>query len=408
MGTNPELSAFDFFPATREAALERLHAFTPQMAEIYKAERNTDHGPENRSNISCLSPFHSHRLLMERETIEQVLDKHSMADAEAFIDEVYWRTYFKGWMEHHPAVWAQTKAKVKAEITGLQDAQKDAYHQACAGETGIECFDAWAKELVETGYLHNHARMWFASIWIFTLKLDWALGADFFLRNLLDGDAASNTLSWRWVAGLHTKGKTYAANAANIAEFTSGRFNPEGRLEENPVALVDDWNDNMVALPAPAEVDFEATTLLLLHEDDLGFDSMPILDDIPLVGVGGVTITDGRSPYGASERVKQFTIEAVEDALNRADDRMSCPAVKLASPEGLADHAAEIGATQVVYPYAPIGPVRDRIDAAAEGWRAAGLKVKPILRDSDREAWAHCAGSFAGLKKNIPELLGQS
>jgi deoxyribodipyrimidine photo-lyase len=65
------------------------------------------------------------------------------------------------------------------------------------------------QELVETGYLHNHARMWFASIWIFTLRLPWELGADFFLRHLLDGDAASNTLSWRWVAGLHTKGKHY-------------------------------------------------------------------------------------------------------------------------------------------------------------------------------------------------------
>ena len=61
--------------------------------------------------------------------------------------------------------------------------------------TGIEGFDDWARELVDTGYMHNHARMWFASIWIFTLRLPWALGADFFLRHLLDADAASNTLS---------------------------------------------------------------------------------------------------------------------------------------------------------------------------------------------------------------------
>ena len=71
--------------------------------------------------------------------------------------------------------------------------------------------------------MHNHARLWFASIWIFTLKLPWELGAAFFLEHLHDGDPASNTLSWRWVAGLHTKGKNYVASADNIEKFTDGK-----------------------------------------------------------------------------------------------------------------------------------------------------------------------------------------
>ncbi len=95
-----------------------------------------------------------------------------------------------------------------------------------SGSTGIDCFDHWAQELADTGYLHNHARMWFASIWIFTLELPWQLGADFFLTRLLDADPAANTLSWRWVAGLHTPGKHYLARASNIEKFTLGRFNP--------------------------------------------------------------------------------------------------------------------------------------------------------------------------------------
>ena len=66
--------------------------------------------------------------------------------------------------------------------------------------------------------------MWFASIWIHTLNLPWQLGADFF-KNLLDGDPASNTLSWRWVAGLHTQGKCYLATENNIKKFTNNRFN---------------------------------------------------------------------------------------------------------------------------------------------------------------------------------------
>jgi deoxyribodipyrimidine photo-lyase len=85
--------------------------------------------------------------------------------------------------------------------------------RAVNGQTGLTCFESWVTELVETGYLHNHARMWFASIWILTLGLPWRLGAVFLYRHLLDGDAASNTLGWRWVAGLQTRGKPYPADA---------------------------------------------------------------------------------------------------------------------------------------------------------------------------------------------------
>ena len=71
--------------------------------------------------------------------------------------------------------------------------------------------------------------MWFASIWIFTLKLPWELGADFFMRHLLDGDPASNTLSWRWVGGHpDAAAKTYLARRDNIERFTQGRFAPDG------------------------------------------------------------------------------------------------------------------------------------------------------------------------------------
>ena len=67
------------------------------------------------------------------------------------------------------------------------------------------------KLLKENNYLHNHARMWFASIWVFTLDLPWQLGAEFFMKHLFDGDAAANTLGWRWVAGIQTQGKNYLA-----------------------------------------------------------------------------------------------------------------------------------------------------------------------------------------------------
>lgn len=404
MSVQPELTAFDFFPATRETALERLTAFTPNMGKTYASERNTDYGPEKRFNISLLSPFHAHRLLLESETVEVALEKFSPSEAEAFIQEVYWRTYFKGWLEQHPAVWRRTKDEVREQIADLAGERREGFDRACAGETGIACFDAWAKELVETGYLHNHARMWFASIWIFTLKLPWTLGADFFLRHLLDGDAASNTLSWRWVAGLHTKGKHYVATAANIAECTDGRFNPENQLASDPVALEDDWNEESAPLPVQTPPNRSAKSLLLLHEDDLGFDTLA-LRGIDIAGVVGITVTDDRSPLGTSEKVKQFTIEAMEDTLNRADDKMGCRAFKLPNPESVPEHAAEVGATQIIYPHAPVGPVRDRLDAAADQWASAGLSAVPLLRDWDTRAWPHCGKGFFSLKKKIPELI---
>ena len=128
---------------------------------------------------------------------------------DKFVDEICWRTYWKGWLEHRPAVWHD----YLDDLTYFNDNnENDIYHRAIDGETGLECFDAWVSELKEYGYIHNHARMWFASIWVFTLIFRGNLVLISFYRNLLDADPASNTLSWRWVSGLQTKGKRYIAS----------------------------------------------------------------------------------------------------------------------------------------------------------------------------------------------------
>jgi deoxyribodipyrimidine photo-lyase len=169
-----------------------------------------------------LSPYLRRRMITEREVVEEVLKHHAPEAADKFIQEVFWRTYWKGWLEMRPAIWEHYLSEREAALANLPEG----YQAAIEGRTGIDGFDDWARDLVETGWLHNHARMWFASIWIFTLKLPWVLGADFFYRHLIDADPASNTLSWRWVAGLHTKGKTYLARPENIEKFTKGRFRP--------------------------------------------------------------------------------------------------------------------------------------------------------------------------------------
>jgi deoxyribodipyrimidine photo-lyase len=184
---------------TRAEALDHLRRVLPRTGRAYAEGRNTDGGPESEPSTTGLSPWLRRRLLLEEEVVTAALDLHGTVESTKFIEEVFWRSYFKGHLETHPSIWTDYLRQVAEgrERLTTQPGLRRVYEDAIAGETGIDGFDTWAKHLVQTGWLHNHVRMWFASIWIFTLRLPWALGAEFFLRHLLDGDPASNTLSWR-------------------------------------------------------------------------------------------------------------------------------------------------------------------------------------------------------------------
>ena len=253
------------FPPTRAEGLRRVAVFAPLAGRDYTEGRNSDRGPDQPAAVSLLSPYLRYRLITEREVVQAVLAKHSLSAAEPYVQEVLWRTYWKGWLEMRPDVWRRFVAQ-----RDDQSAHFPAHRSIEAAETGmtgIDGFDDWARELVATGYLHNHARMWFASIWIFTLRLPWVLGADFFLRHLIDGDAASNTLSWRWVAGLQTVGKTYLATTDNIARFTQGRFAPKG-LATQAVAFSEAPFESVRRLPTfHCNYDAKPSLLLVTHED---------------------------------------------------------------------------------------------------------------------------------------------
>jgi deoxyribodipyrimidine photo-lyase len=259
---------------TRAHGLSLLERFAPAMGQRYAKSRNFDHGPGRHSAVSMLSPYVRRRLVLEEELVAEAVRAHGFDGAEKFIEEVFWRGYFKGWLERRPQVWASYRQGLEKDLAGLEQNRRlrKAVAAAEAGETGIECFDAWAQELVTTGYVHNHARMWFASIWIFTLNLPWRIGADFFYRHLLDGDPASNTLGWRWVAGLHTRGKPYEAKAWNIAAFTANRFKPdEGDLAGNVQGLEDEEPEGLPPVMALRPVnapEIGAPSVLLLSEED--------------------------------------------------------------------------------------------------------------------------------------------
>ena len=210
------------FKGSRVEALDELNHFIENNLLDYSKLRNFDLGPQKRDNTSCLSPYVTHGLVSEIEIINKSLKKFSFVKNEKFIQEVLWRIYWKGWLELRPNVWGD----YLKELIDIKENFKDNknYLDAIEGNTNIECFNEWVNELKNFNYLHNHARMWFASIWVFTLNLPWQLGAEFFMKHLFDGDAASNTLGWRWVAGIQTQGKNYLATEWNIKKFTNNRF----------------------------------------------------------------------------------------------------------------------------------------------------------------------------------------
>ncbi|CAH0212427.1 FAD-binding domain-containing protein [Roseomonas sp. CECT 9278] len=382
---------------TRAAALERLAAFAPRMGRAYAAGRNHDPGPAARRDVSLLSPHIRHRLLTEQEVVAAALSHHAPQAAEKFIQEVFWRTYWKGWLELRPAVWARFTAE---RDRALAD-PPPGYAAALQGRTGIDCFDAWTRELVETGWLHNHTRMWFASIWIFTLRLPWVLGADHFLHHLLDADAASNTLSWRWVAGMQTRGKHYVARAENIARYTDGRFDPRGQLNEDPAPLDDGPAPPPGALP-PAMPVPDGPALLLLHEDDLHPESLD-LGRARIVAVAGVAAPAARSPFGCAAGAAGFVGAAMDDALSRAAAHFGVAARRLDSAD-IAAVAAACGARVVVTPHAPVGWTAEALAPLRAALATQGCALHGLRRDWDSLCWPHATKGFFAFRENIPRL----
>ena len=240
--------------------------------------------------------------------------------------------------------------------------------------------------------------MWFASIWIFTLRLPWELGADFFLRHLIDGDPASNTLAWRWVAGIQTKGRPYIARVSNISKFTNGRFCPTHQITTN-VTPIDDASDHLrKRLPdaaAPADVPNEF--LLVVTEDD-----MQIVDALPHAPVAtiGALATTGGSPLPVAELAQRFASGAMQDA---------CGGTVVINQNAWANEIIEAceryQTKTVVTGYAPIGPTATALAEAHPDLTAAGINLIQVRRSFDTIAWPHATKGFFAMKKAVPSVL---
>ncbi|TRW17783.1 FAD-binding domain-containing protein [Glacieibacterium frigidum] len=382
------------FTPTRAAALATLAAFVDRAGRDYAETRNFDHGPGERGNVSGLSLYLRYRLVTEDEVVAAVRARHPGQAADKFVQEVIWRSYWKGWLELRPSVWTDYLGDV-ARLEGQSGGWRRDYERALVGRTGIDCFDAWIAELAEHGYLHNHARMWFASIWIFTLNLPWQLGAALFEHHLFDGDPASNTLSWRWVAGLQTVGKTYLATAGNIARYTGGRFVSAGlATQARPIAgpPVPPAGTLAAADPRPT-----GRVGLLIGEDDLSPETLD-LGGLEIAAVAGLGQTRGRAAA-----VETFVRDALDDACGRAAAAWQVPATALtdATPATVAKWASAHGLDRIVVAHAPVGPGAQHLAEITQALQQQGITVSRIRRPWDERAWPHATRGYFAFRERF-------
>jgi len=375
------------FKPSRTFALEKLDNFINKNLIDYSKLRNFDYGPENRTNVSGLSPYISHGIINEIEIINKSLKKYSFVKNEKFIQEILWRVYWKGWLELRPNVWLDYLNDLKKIKENFKNNQN--YLIAIDGKTNIECFNYWVNELKENNYLHNHARMWFASIWIFTLKLPWQLGAEFFLQHLYDGDAASNTLGWRWVAGIQTKGKNYLASEWNIKKFTNNRFQ-NIKLNENAIPILSEKNYSINNKDF-VNVEILENQSLLVFENNLSFETTDFQD----IKFKKILLIDHKNNYrtiNLSESVTNFKSGLLEDQKKRLEEKsINCEIININEIKNITENIYAI--------YPSIGENLDFINLN-------GLKnIQFLYRKLDQFSWQYCNKGFFNFKNYIPKII---
>ena len=193
----------------RQAALAKL---ANADALSYGRNRNFLNG-----SVTHLSPYLRHGCLTLNEAFTAIKQKFGLS-AENLLMQLAWRDYWQRvWALRGNAIYSEMEPpKVALGYAPLSEAVKN-------GKTGLPCMDAFIADLLDTGYVHNHARMWLASYIVHHLKMDWREAADWFEAHLLDGDQASNHLSWQWVASTFSS-KPYYFNKENLARYTGEKY----------------------------------------------------------------------------------------------------------------------------------------------------------------------------------------
>ena len=373
------------FETSRKGALEQLNNFVDNNILHYNTKRNFDFGVNDRKNVSCLSPYITHRLITEFETAKKVLTKHPFQKVDKYIQEIFWRIYWKGWLELRPKVWTD----FVEDLENIDNSNE--YEKAINGETNISCFNDWVKELKDNNYLHNHTRMWFASIWIFTLKLPWQKGAEFFLRELYDGDAASNTLSWRWVAGIQTKGKNYVAQNWNINKFTNNKYK-DLTLNENPQPVIDQREYKIS--PISNGNNETKSDRLVFFENELDF---TIFNIDSYQKVYCILLSNEERQVKLGNKVLEYKTKLIKNQIQNSGLKLEFikgnKFIELSSNEKNFD---------VIYP-----SVGENLSFLKRTMKKTDLAINYLIRTEDKYCWQFSNKGYFNFKSNIPKILSQ-
>ena len=371
------------FITSRSEALDKLRKYIESDISNYNAKRNFDFGVTNRSNVSCLSPYITHRLITEYETAKIVLKKHPFQKVDKFIQEIFWRVYWKGWLELRPKVWTDF-------IEDLKTIKEDKdYLKAENGETDIECFNDWVNELKNFNYLHNHTRMLFASIWIFTLRLPWQKGAEFFMKHLYDGDAASNTLSWRWVAGIQTKGKNYLAQSWNISKFTNNKYK-NVKLNETALPIIDKREYKIS--PFQISKNEDVNDNLIIFENEMHED---FLEKKKYKKIYFVLLGNENRSVKLSTKVMDYKKDVIKSRLNEIKYE-----AELLDGNSLTNLAKTSKSFDVIYP-----SIGENFSFFKMLVKKNNLNINFITRKEDEFCWKFSNKGYFNFRSNIPIIL---
>ena len=370
---------------TRIEAKKNLTYFIEEKLINYSKLRNFKIDIDDKTTTSNLSPYITHGILSENEVIRESLKKHSYLTSEKFIQEILWRIYWRGWLELRPQVWKNYLKNLKKLKDEFKDNRK--YIQVTEGNSNIECFNDWVKELKESNYLHNHARMWFASIWIFTFNLPWELGAAFFMKYLYDGDTASNTLSWRWVAGIQTKGKHYLAKEWNIRKFTNEKYKKIA-INENALPIKENIEYSIINKELKNQK-IEGNKKLLIFENNLFFENSEYNDKI---FEKIIIVKNDNRKNSLCKKVINFKNDLINDQLNRLNKKsISCDIINIDDIKKIKEDF------YIFYPY--VGENLDLINLNNL------TKVNFLYREFDLYAWQYCNKGFFNFKNYIPKII---
>ncbi len=371
-------------------------------AARYAGMRN--HVLPGHANVSRLSAALRHRLITEAEVVEAVLRRHAFRAVEKFVQEVLWRSYWKSWLELRPEVWMRYRAAVgRMTLDGMAA-------EVAEGRSGSGVMNLFARELLETGYMHNHARMWWASFWVHHCGLPWELGARHFFDHLLDADPASNTLSWRWVAGLQTRGKTYLATEQNIRKYTAPELLDEAGgigLGESVAARIpaEDGESNeraemLPVLPPVAEAS-DVRAVLLLHDEDLSIECGPAAGLRPALVVSFIAPMESPEPLPRA----RWLSAARADAARRAAEHFGVEVRGCGSGAEVAQACVEVGAERVVMVEPAVGPVREALSRLPDALASRGIAIERVRRRWDSELWPLAGRGFFPLWSKVGRRL---